>query len=111
MRIGSTLQQEGLRQGHSSSPHLFNLVADVFTKMMSKAAAQGHISGLLPEVVPGGTLQYADDTLLLLENNLTKARNFTWLLTCFEQVSGMRINYDKCDTVTLEHLQHSSILQ
>ena len=73
MRIGSTLQQEGLRQGHSSSPHLFNLVADVFTKMMSKAAAQGHISGLLPEVVPGGTLQYADDTLLLFGKQSDKS--------------------------------------
>lgn len=57
-----------LKQGDPISSILFNLVADVFTKMLAKAARQGLISGLLNNVIPGGivSLQYADDTLLFL---------------------------------------------
>lgn len=47
------------------------------------------------------SLQYADDTLLFLENNLEKASNLKWLLVCFEQMSGMKINYDKSDMLTI----------
>jgi hypothetical protein len=39
---------KGLRQGDPLSPLLFNLVADIFTRMLVKAAKQGLISGLLP---------------------------------------------------------------
>jgi hypothetical protein len=37
----------GLRQGDHLSPLLFNLVADVFTRMMSKAASKGYLGGLM----------------------------------------------------------------
>ena len=68
-----------------------------------KAAKQNLISGLMLQVVDGGiiSLQYADDTLLFLENNLEKANNLKWLLICFEQMSGMKINYDKSDLLTI----------
>jgi hypothetical protein len=82
---------------------LFNLVDDVFTRMLMKAAKPGLISGLLPQVVEGGVigLQYADDTLLFLENDLEKASTMKWLLVCFEQMSGLKINYDKSDLLTI----------
>lgn len=69
---------ESLKQGDPLSPLLFNLVADVFSKMLFKAARHGIISGLLPHIIPGGvvSLQYVDDTLLFLENPVEKARNF-----------------------------------
>lgn len=38
---------------------------------------------------------YADDTILFLENNVEQAKNLKWVLTCFEQVLGMKINYNK----------------
>ena len=68
-----------------------------------KAADHNLISGLLRDVSPGGviSLQYADETLLFLENNLTKARHFKWILACFEQLSGMKINFDKSDMIGL----------
>jgi hypothetical protein len=93
----------GLKQGDPCSPILFNLVADVFTKMLSKAASAGLIRGLLPQVVPGGviSLQYADDTILFLENNERMARNLKWFLSCFEHMSGMKINYHKSDLMTI----------
>ena len=69
---------KGLRQGDLLSLLLFNLVADVFTRMLVKSADHGLITGLMSEAFPGGiiSLQYADDTLLFLENNLDKAKNF-----------------------------------
>ena len=85
------------------SPLLFNLVVDVFTKMLTKAANQGIIRGLLTNIFEGGvvSLQYADDTILFLQNNLEQACHFKWLLACFENLSGMKINYNKSDLLTL----------
>jgi hypothetical protein len=56
--------------------------------MLVKAAKQGLISGLLPQVIDGRviSLQYAYDTLLFLENDVEKASNLKWLLVCFEQM-------------------------
>ena len=94
---------KGLRQGDPLSPLLFNLVVDVFTKMLIKAANLGLIEGLLTEAFEGGVvnLQYADDTLLFLKNDITKAAHFKWLLACFENLSGMKVNYSKSDLLTL----------
>jgi hypothetical protein len=88
----------GVRQGDPISPILFNFVADVM-----RAAGHSQIRGLLQSLNGTGviSLQYADDTLLFLENNLAVARNLKWLLSCFEQLSGMRINFHKCDLIAL----------
>jgi hypothetical protein len=93
-----------LRQGDPLSPLLFNLVADVFCRMLMKAASCNLVSRLLPQVTAGGiiSLQYADDTILFLENDLEKASTLKWILVCFEKMSGMKINYDKSDLITIE---------
>jgi hypothetical protein len=36
-----------------------------------------------------------------LEDNLDKAANLKWLLVCYEQLSGMKINYDKSDMMVI----------
>ena len=67
-------------------------------------AAQNHlISGLLRYFTDGGVirLQYAYDSLLFLQNNLENALNIKWFLSLFEQVSGMSINFHKCDLVPI----------
>jgi hypothetical protein len=40
-------------------------------------------------------LQYADDTVLFLENNLEQANNMKLLLCAVEQLSGLKINFHK----------------
>jgi hypothetical protein len=94
---------KGLRQGDPMSPVLFNLVVDVFTRMLIKAECNNLIRGLCPQLYPGGiiSLQYADDTILFVENDVEMARNLKWVLTCFEQVSGMKINYEKSELVPI----------
>ena len=70
----------GVRQGDPISPLLFNLTAEVFTKMLMKAAGHGQITGLLTSFNQTGvvSMQYADDTLLFMSNSLEAARNIKW---------------------------------
>ena len=97
------LTGKGLRQGDPSSPILFNLVVDVLTKMLIKASNYGLIRGLCSDLCPGGvvSLQYADDTILFVDANLDIAQNLKLSLICFEQVSGMRINYNKSELIPI----------
>ena len=45
------------------------------------------------------SLQYVDDTILFLDPDIDHAKNLRWLLACFENLSGLKINYDKCEVV------------
>jgi hypothetical protein len=80
------LTGRGVRQGDPISPILLNFVADVFTRMLMKADAQGKIIGLMHNMTATNvvSMQYADATLLFLKNDLTSARNLKWILSCFE---------------------------
>jgi hypothetical protein len=71
--------------------------------MLIKAADNNQLAGLLSSFCPTGviSMQYVDDTLIILEKKLDSAMNLKWLLTCFEQMSGMRINFHKCDLVPI----------
>lgn len=85
------------------SPLLFNLVVDVLTKMLIKASARSLVKWLGQSIYPGGviSLQYIDDTIMFVDSDPTLAKNLRWVLTCFEQVSGMRINFDKSEMIPI----------
>lgn len=70
----------------------------MFSKMFAKAVQNDLIAGFLTNFRPGGliSLQYADGTLIFLENNLEKAQNLKWILAMF-----MRINFDKSDMIPI----------
>ncbi|XP_050224138.1 uncharacterized protein LOC126673867 [Mercurialis annua] len=44
-------------------------------------------------------LQFADDTLLFLPNNLVMVRNLLRILCCLELVSDLQINYEKSSVI------------
>lgn len=71
--------------------------------MLAKATSHSLIRGMCPPICPGGIMcpLYADDTILFLENNVEQAKNLKWVLTCFEQVLGMKINYNKSELIPI----------
>jgi hypothetical protein len=94
---------KGLRQGNPLSSLLFNLVVDVFTRMLIKTAYRGYISGFMNDMYPEGviSLQYADDILLFLSHGDDSASHLKWLMIYFEKLSGMRINYHKSGMIPI----------
>jgi hypothetical protein len=98
--IGHYFQsRKGLRQGDPLSPILFNVVADMLAIMIARAKEDGQVDGLIPHLVDGGAsiLQYADDTIIFMENNLEKALNMKLILCIFEELSGLKINFHKSE--------------
>jgi hypothetical protein len=67
--------------------------------LIARTKEDGQVGGLIPHLVDGGIsiLQYADDTILFLEHDLTKALNMKMILTIFEQLSGLKINFHKSE--------------
>jgi hypothetical protein len=71
--------------------------------MLSRACAAGVIQGLVPNLIDGGLthLQYADDTVIFLSYSAENLRNLRMILTCFEAMFGMKINFDKSEVFTV----------
>jgi hypothetical protein len=44
-------------------------------------------------------LQYADDTVLMIQNNEESILNLKLIMYCFESLSGMKINYHKSEVL------------
>jgi hypothetical protein len=94
----------GVRQGDPLSPLLFNAAVDALAEILEKAKIAGHISGVVGHLIPGGGvthLQYADDTMIMVEGSALDIVNLKFLLLCFEEMSGLRINFDKSKVVIL----------
>jgi hypothetical protein len=94
---------KGLRQGDPLSPLLFNLVSDALATMFENAKLTGQIRGLVPNLIEGGLthLQYADDTIVFLNHDDQSVYNAKFLLYCFENMSGLKINYEKSEVFVL----------
>jgi hypothetical protein len=94
---------KGLRQGDPMPPLLFNLIADALSEILSTTKEKGLIIGLLPELVEGGLthLQYADDTIMFVQNSEQNIINLKFLLFCYKKLSGMKINYSKSEIFTV----------
>lgn len=94
----------GLRQRDPLSPISFNLVGKALSTMLITAQRNCEITGLVPNLVPGGVtrLQYADDTLLFLALEDGNIRVIKTILVCYEAMSGMKINYGKSEVFVME---------
>jgi hypothetical protein len=82
---------------------LFNFVADALAAILDRAKEAGHIHGVVPHLIPRGVshLQYADDTMILIQNSQESLTNLKFLLLCFEFLSGMKINFHKSEVIVM----------
>jgi hypothetical protein len=95
--------KRGVRQGDPLSPLLFNFIGEALSRILSVASRAGHIYGVVPHLLDGGIshLQYADDTLILIQNSDEDITNLKFLLMCFEDMSGLKINYHKSEVIAM----------
>jgi hypothetical protein len=75
------------------------VVADMLATLVRRATEDGQFKGLVPHLVDGGLsiLQYADDTILFVENDLIQANNLKLVLNAFEKLAGLKINFHKSE--------------
>uniref|UniRef100_A0A453BV09 Reverse transcriptase domain-containing protein n=2 Tax=Aegilops tauschii subsp. strangulata TaxID=200361 RepID=A0A453BV09_AEGTS len=93
-----------MKQGDPISPLLFNLAADALAGILDKAQRASHLKGVVGHLIPGDGvthLQYADDTMIMVEGSDLDIVNLKFVLLCFEAMSGLKINFDKSEVVVL----------
>lgn len=93
-RICSTKR---IRAGDPLSPLLFNLVVEVLSKMIDKSKQLGFFKGIQ---LNGSSkqithLQFADDTIIFIEDNVVSIRTIRNILRCFYLLTGLKINFSK----------------
>jgi hypothetical protein len=96
--IGSYFKSgRGVRQGDPLSPFLFNIATDSLSKMINLAQRNNLIKGLVPEYIENGVavLQYADDTILCMQDDKEQASYLKLMLYLYEDMSGLKINFSK----------------
>jgi hypothetical protein len=71
-----------VRQGDPLSPILLNIVVDMLAILISWAKEDEQIQGVVPHLVDDSLLvfQYADDTIIFMDNDLEGAKNMKLLV-------------------------------
>jgi hypothetical protein len=67
--------------------------------LVERSKSQNLFDGLVPQLVDGGLsiLQYADDTILFLDDDLDQAKNLKLVLCAFEKLSRLKIKFHKSE--------------
>ena len=103
---------KGVRQGDPLSPLLFNLAVDALAKMIQMGQQNHLIKGLIPEYIEGGLalLQYADDTILCIQDDLEVAQNLKLLLYLYKGMSSLKINFNKSEVIMISQDNEKSLM-
>ena len=80
--------ERGVRQGDAISPYLFDLMADVLQRMCCLTFSENSLMHPLDADNFFPTLQYADDTLMLLKGEVSQARKIKQILQDFASFTG-----------------------
>jgi hypothetical protein len=67
--------------------------------LIKRAKVEGQFEGVILHLVDEGLsiLQYANDTIIFMERDLEKARDMKLLLSAFEELLGLKINFHKSE--------------
>jgi hypothetical protein len=89
--------KRGVRQGDPLSPLLFVLAADFLQSLLNKAMIQGLLSPPLhcPACPDFPVIQYADDTLIILQAEAPQLICLKAILNNFGDSTGLKVNYSK----------------
>ena len=93
----------GVRQGDPLSPLLFVLAADLLQTILNKAMHLGLVtSPLQVESCPDFPIvQYADDTLVILQADAKQLHCLKALLNTFADATGLKVNYNKSSMIPI----------
>ena len=96
----------GLRQGDPLSPLLFLLIMVVLSHMLRRSVERGFIKGFkvgrdMHSGVCVSHLLYVDDTILFCDAHLEQLLYIHMVLTCFEVVTGLKVNMTKSEMVPI----------
>ncbi|WMV45909.1 hypothetical protein MTR67_039294, partial [Solanum verrucosum] len=107
--------QRGLRQGDPMSPFLFILAMEGLNFMIRRARENGWIRGFCANRNMGNAMEisdllYADDSLVFCEAEVTQIRHLRAILTIFECVSGLHVNWQKSCLYLVNQVPNMQIL-
>jgi hypothetical protein len=101
--------KRGVRQGDPLSPLLFVLAAELLQTLANKAASINLLKAPIPhEAGEFPIIQYADDTLLLLQADANQLFFLKALLHSFEMATGLKVNYGKSQLIPIKISQERS---
>jgi hypothetical protein len=95
---GKTIHcKRGVRQGDPLSPLLFVLAADLLQSILNKAKDLGILRLPIPMLYCRDfpIIQYADDTLIVLEGDAQQLFFLKAILNSFTESTGLKVNYGK----------------
>lgn len=94
--------KRGVRQGYPLSPLLFVLAAEFLQILINKAANLNLIGAPIPhEENEFPIIQYANDTLLVLQADAKQLFFLKSLLQSFETSTGLKVNYSKSQMIPI----------
>ena len=93
--------KRGVRQGDPLSPLLFVLGADFLQTLVNKAKQQGVLQLPIPSFSDDNfpIVQYADDTLIIMEGCNEQLRALKEILNVFTLATGLKVNFSKSQMV------------
>ena len=98
--------ERGCRQGDPLSPYVFVLCAEILSHIIRE---KRDIMGIEVHGGESKVSQYADDTTLMVSEDLQSIINIICVLNWFKSVSGLDINKEKTKVVKLGASRDSNI--
>jgi hypothetical protein len=102
------IRRKGLRQGNPVSPLLFVIAIDALAAMFDTACQRGVLTPIGRMTMPYRLSIYADDVVAFLNPSKTELHAAIELLSCFQRVSGLRVNWSKSAATLMSTTQPSS---
>jgi hypothetical protein len=100
---GKTLRCRGVRQGDPLSPLFFVITANLLQSVINKARERGIFNPPIPVQYTDDfpIIQYADDTLIIMEACSRQLIALRALLHSFGESTGLKVNYQKSFMVSI----------